>query len=223
MAKRNTQHGSRGVEMTEENTSYNNLIEALSAIQDAIEQPKKDAINPMFKSKYVPLELVEAAVLQAKKKVHARVFINYEIRNSVMWVIIEGYGEKREYQGSPVADNLGNRGTNVMQAGGTAQTYAKRYSLSMTFMISSEVDDDGNSVQNNQNNNQSQNKPKNQLNSIFGGVSKSFREKNSFSEEAMYQAISQQFNANINSFYAFNKLSDQNKEAVINWLRAGIK
>ncbi|MCM6769565.1 hypothetical protein, partial [Weissella paramesenteroides] len=60
------------------------------------------------------------------------------------------------------------------------------------------------------------------LNSIFGGVSKSFREKNGFSEEAMYQSISQQFNANINSFYAFNKLSDQNKEAVINWLRAGV-
>jgi len=38
----------------------------------------------------------------------------------------------------------------------------------------------------------------------------------------MYQSISQQFNANINSFYAFNKLSDQNKEAVINWLRAGV-
>lgn len=209
--------------MTENTVAeYNNLIEALCAIQDAVEQPKKDASNPMFKSKYVPLEAVEAAVLNAKKKVHAKVFINYELKDGVMWVIMEGYGDKREYQGAPVADNLGNRGTNAAQAEGSAETYAKRYSLSMAFMISSEVDDDGNAVQNKQNTNQSQNKPKNQLNSTFGGVAKAFREKNQLAEDAMYQAISQQFGANINNFYAFNKLNDRQKEAVINWLKQGV-
>ena len=210
-----------GVTSGSTEAKYSGLVEALCAIQDAVEQPKKDASNPMFKSKYVPLEAVDAAVLNAKKIVHAKVFINYELKDGVMWVIMEGYGDKREYQGAPVADNLGNRGTNAAQAEGSAETYAKRYSLSMAFMISSEVDDDGNSVQSKQNINQSQNKPKNQLNSTFGGVAKVFRKQNNLTEEAMYTAISQNFNTNINNFYAFNQLNDQNKQAVIDWLKRG--
>lgn len=220
MAKRNTQHGSRGIEMTEENKTYSGLFEALSALQDAIEQPKKDASNPMFKSSYVTLDAVIASINTAKRKVGAKIFWHNEPRERVMWTVIDGYGEHLEIQGAPIAGDLGNRGTNSAQAEGSAETYSRRYSLSMVFGIASDVDDDGNTAPKGQP--KTQDKPKNQLNSIFGGVSKSFREKNSFSEEAMYQAISQQFNANINSFYAFNKLSDQNKEAVINWLRAGV-
>lgn len=211
--------------MTEENTTYSGLFEALSALQDAIEQPKKDASNPMFKSSYVTLDAVIASINAAKRKVGAKIFWHNEPRERVMWTVIDGYGERLEIQGAPIAGDLGNRGTNSAQAEGSAETYARRYSLSMVFGIASDVDDDGNAAPKGQPKAQqkTQSQPKNQLNSMFGGVSKAFRDKNGFTEEAMYQAISQQFNTNINGFYTFNDLNDQQKEAIINWLRAGIK
>lgn len=211
--------------MTEVNTTYSGLFEALSALQDAIEQPKKDANNPMFKSSYVTLDAVIASINAAKRKVNAKIFWHNEPRERVMWTVIDGYGEHLEIQGAPIAGDLGNRGTNSAQAEGSAETYARRYSLSMVFGIASDVDDDGNAAPKDQPKAQqkTQSQPKNQLNSMFGGVSKAFRDKNGFTEEAMYQAISQQFNTNINGFYTFNDLNDQQKEAIINWLRAGVK
>lgn len=124
------------------------LIDALSAIQDNIEQPKKDASNPMFKSSYVTLDAVQEAIFNAKKKAKVSVLINNEVDDGYMYTLCQGYGEKLRFKGSRVAEGLGNRGTNAAQAEGSALTYARRYSLSMAFGITSDVDDDGEGVGN---------------------------------------------------------------------------
>lgn len=125
---------------------YETLFEALGAVQSVIEQPKKDASNPMFKSSYVTLDAVILALNKAIRKAEAKVFWYNEPRDGVMFTVVTGYGDRLEIAGAPIASDLGNRGTNSAQAEGSAETYARRYSLSMAFGIASDVDDDGNSA-----------------------------------------------------------------------------
>ena len=47
---------------------YNTLYEALAETQNNIEQPKKDASNPMFKSSYVTLDAVINSIVKARKE-----------------------------------------------------------------------------------------------------------------------------------------------------------
>ena len=130
----------RGLNMTD----FNSLYEALAETQNNIEQPKKDASNPMFKSSYVTLDAVINAIVKARKASGAKFFFTNIVQDGVMFTRIIGYGETLDLSGSKVADDLGNRGTNSAQAEGSALTYARRYSLSMAFGIASDVDDDGN-------------------------------------------------------------------------------
>jgi len=125
-------------------TDFNSLYEALAETQNNIEQPKKDASNPMFKSSYVTLDAVINAIVKARKASGAKFFFTNIVQDGVMVTRIIGYGETLDLSGSKVADDLGNRGTNSAQAEGSALTYARRYSLSMAFGIASDVDDDGN-------------------------------------------------------------------------------
>ncbi|WP_270747191.1 ERF family protein [Leuconostoc lactis] len=125
-------------------TDFNSLYEALAETQNNIEQPKKDASNPMFKSSYVTLDAVINAIVKARKACGAKFFFTNIVQDGVMFTRIIGYGETLDLSGSKVADDLGNRGTNSAQAEGSALTYARRYSLSMAFGIASDVDDDGN-------------------------------------------------------------------------------
>ena len=127
-------------------TEFSNLYEALAETQNNIEQPKKDASNPMFKSSYVTLDAVINAIVKARKASGAKFFFTNIVQDGVMFTRIIGYGETLDLSGSKVADDLGNRGTNSAQAEGSALTYARRYSLSMAFGIASDVDDDGNSA-----------------------------------------------------------------------------
>lgn len=125
-------------------TEFNNLYEALAETQNHIEQPKKDASNPMFKSSYVTLDAVINAIVNARKSSGAKFFFTNIVQEGIMITRIIGYGDTLDLSGSKVADDLGNRGTNSAQAEGSALTYARRYSLSMAFGIASDVDDDGN-------------------------------------------------------------------------------
>ena len=124
-------------------TDFNSLYEALAETQNNIEQPKKDASNPMFKSSYVTLDAVINSIVKARKASGAKFFFTNIVQDGVMFTRIIGYGETLDLSGSKVADDLGNRGTNSAQAEGSALTYARRYSLSMAFGIASDVDDDG--------------------------------------------------------------------------------
>lgn len=127
-------------------SNFDNLYEALAETQNNIEQPKKDASNPMFKSSYVTLDAVINAIVKARKASGAKFFFTNVVQDGVMITRIIGYGETLDLAGSKVANDLGNRGTNSAQAEGSALTYARRYSLSMAFGIASDVDDDGNGV-----------------------------------------------------------------------------
>ena len=127
-------------------TEFSNLYEALAETQNNIEQPKKDASNPTFKSSYVTLDAVINAIVKARKASGAKFFFTNIVQDGVMFTRIIGYGETLDLSGSKVADDLGNRGTNSAQAEGSALTYARRYSLSMAFGIASDVDDDGKSA-----------------------------------------------------------------------------
>lgn len=125
-------------------TEFSNLYEALAETQNNIEQPKKDASNPMFKSSYVTLDAVINAIVKARKASGAKFFFTNVVEDDYMITRIIGYDTTLDLKGSKVADDLGNRGTNSAQAEGSALTYARRYSLSMAFGIASDVDDDGN-------------------------------------------------------------------------------
>lgn len=127
---------------------YNNLTEAFTAWQDAIKQPKKDGKNPMFKSNYVTLEAVQRSIKEAKQEAEIKAGYSCDLDdNDHLVVTVRGYGEELQFRGIKVDGSVGNRGTNALQANGSAMTYARRYALSLAFNIVSDEDDDGNGYQ----------------------------------------------------------------------------
>lgn len=120
------------------------LAKGLNKFRSQLKQPMKDADNPFFKSKYVPLE----AVTDAIDKALAGTGLAYynEVRDGKMFtIIIHEDGGVLEVEGSPVIVG----GKKDAQAYGSAMTYARRYSLSNAFGITSDADDDGNSTSGN--------------------------------------------------------------------------
>lgn len=141
------------------------IFKALAEFQQEVKQPKKDANNPFFKSKYVPLENVVEVIHEAASK-HGLAESTYpaqsELGVGVGVLITHSSGEFIQYDPIYMKPDK-----NTPQGIGSALTYARRYALSAAFGIASEVDDDGNeSSGNNQkpNNNkqapQPNNKPK---------------------------------------------------------------
>lgn len=120
------------------------ILKALAKFHKNIIQPKKDANNPFFKSKYVPLENVtevidkvapeyglayaqEALTDADKGMVGVTTLLTHE---SGEWIEFEPLFLKADKQ--------------TAQGYGSAITYARRYALSSAFGIASETDDDGN-------------------------------------------------------------------------------
>lgn len=127
--------------------SIANLAVAMSQLQSAIKQPAKSADNPFFKSKYVPLEDVVEAILE-----HANDFglsftqwaINDEQnRVGVATMIMHESGEWIDF---PPLFMKSEKDT--AQGAGSVITYARRYSLSAIFGITSDLDDDANDASN---------------------------------------------------------------------------
>ena len=116
---------------------------AFAKTQQEMKQPLKDANNPFFKSKYVPLENVVEAITESASK-NGLSFTQYpssdEAGNvTVGTLVMHSSGEWIEYDPikmKPVK--------NDPQSIGSAITYAKRYALSAIFGITSDQDDDGN-------------------------------------------------------------------------------
>ena len=119
------------------------LSKAFAKMQMELEQPLKNANNPFFKSKYVPLENVVDSITQAANK-HGLSFTQFPSSDengnvTVGTMVMHESGEWIEYDPiclKPVK--------NDPQAVGSAITYAKRYALSAIFGITSDNDDDGN-------------------------------------------------------------------------------
>lgn len=125
-----------------------NLSKALVETQKELKQPLKDAKNPFFKSEYVPLENVAEAITESATK-HGLAFSQYatttETGNvSVGTIVFHESGEYIEFP--PLILKPENTKS---QSIGSAITYAKRYSLSAVFGITSDKDDDGNKANGN--------------------------------------------------------------------------
>lgn len=128
--------------------SIKNIAVAMAKFRQEIKQPLKDADNPYFKSKYVPLENVVESIDSVGGE-HGLSFIQ-EVKTSedgkvgVTTVIFHTSGEWLEFE--PLYLKPDNT---KPQAYGSAITYARRYSLSSAFGITSDQDDDGNEANGN--------------------------------------------------------------------------
>lgn len=128
-----------------------NIFKALSEFKKDFKQPLKDADNPFFKSKYVPLESVVQMIDNVAPKHGLSYFqstVTDEIgRAGVITVITHESGEYIELD--PLYLKLDKQ---TAQGAGSAITYARRYSLSSAFGVASDVDDDGNQATQDTNN-----------------------------------------------------------------------
>ena len=125
-----------------------NLSKALVETQKELKQPLKDAKNPFFKSEYVPLENVAEAITESATK-HGLAFSQYatttETGNVLVGTIV--FHESGEFIEFPPL--ILKPENTKPQSIGSAITYAKRYSLSAVFGITSDKDDDGNKANGN--------------------------------------------------------------------------
>lgn len=116
---------------------------AFAKMQSELEQPLKNANNPFFKSKYVPLENVVSSITKAASK-NGLSFTQFPSSDeqgniTVGTIVMHESGEWIEYD--PIKMKPAKSDP---QGVGSAITYAKRYALSAIFGITSDQDDDGN-------------------------------------------------------------------------------
>lgn len=129
------------------------ISKALATFQQEVKQPLKDADNPFFKSKYVPLENVVEAISDYGPR-NGLSFVQWALndengRVGVATLLMHTSGEFIEFD--PVFMNADK---NTPQGAGALITYLKRYSLSAIYGITSDADDDANGVSGNDQKNQ---------------------------------------------------------------------
>lgn len=125
--------------------SIKNLAIALSKFQAEVENPKNTADNPFYKSKYAPLQDVLNSVRPLLSK-HGLSVIQSPSGDgesvSIVTLLLHESGEWIEFDPLVLkAEKL------TPQGAGSAITYGRRYALSAVLGISSEDDDDGNSLE----------------------------------------------------------------------------
>lgn len=123
--------------------SITEISKALVNFQKEVKQPFKDADNPFFKSKYVPLESVVEAITDIAPN-QGLSFTQWALndesgRVGVATLLMHESGEFIEYD--PVFMQAEKQ---TPQGAGALITYLKRYTLSAIFGITSDADDDGN-------------------------------------------------------------------------------
>ena len=120
------------------------ILKALAQFHKNIIQPKKDANNPFFKSKYVPLENVTEVIDKVAPE-YGLAYAQEALTNAdkgmvgVTTLLTHESGEWIEFD--PLFLKADKQ---TAQGYGSAITYARRYALSSAFGIASETDDDGN-------------------------------------------------------------------------------
>lgn len=120
------------------------ILKALAQFHKNIIQPKKDANNPFFKSKYVPLENVTEVIDKVAPE-YGLAYAQEALTNAdkgmvgVTTLLTHESGEWIEFE--PLFLKADKQ---TAQGYGSAITYARRYALSSAFGIASETDDDGN-------------------------------------------------------------------------------
>lgn len=131
------------------------LNKALANFHKEVKQPMKDANNPFFKSKYVPLENVVEAIDDVAPK-HGLTYSQYPVttENGLVGISTVLLHESGEFIEFPPATTKPDK--NTPQGVGSALTYMRRYSLSAVFGITSDQDDDGNEASGKNNRKQTQ-------------------------------------------------------------------
>jgi len=120
------------------------LAKALNLFRGKVIQPAKNADNPFFKSKYVQLEGVTGAIDDALSD--TGLSYTQEVTsegNQVLVTTMIMHESGQHIILGPLAVPVTKSDA---QAFGSAETYARRYSLSAAFGITSDVDDDGNAA-----------------------------------------------------------------------------
>lgn len=120
------------------------LAKALAAFQAEVKDPKKDEKNPFFKSKYVALDGLTAAVRPVLAK-HGLSYMQLPSGDgqtvSITTILLHESGEFIEsepFTMKPVKADP--------QSIGSACTYARRYSLQSVLGVAWEEDDDANNA-----------------------------------------------------------------------------
>lgn len=121
--------------------SIKEIAKAMSALRNQIKQPVKNADNPFFKSKYVMLEGVVKAIDEALPDglSYTQEVTTSDTGVAVSTIIMHSSGEYMQFE--PLSVPVSKKDA---QAFGSAETYARRYTLSAVFGVTSDVDDDGN-------------------------------------------------------------------------------
>lgn len=121
--------------------NINEIAKAVNTFRQTVKQPTKNGDNPFLKSRYVQLEGVVDAIDRALPDTglaYTQEVVSEGNQVSVTTLIFHSSGQFIELGplSVPVAKN-------DAQAFGSAETYARRYSLSAAFGITSDLDDDG--------------------------------------------------------------------------------
>lgn len=174
------------------------LNKALANFHKEVKQPMKDANNPFFKSKYVPLENVVEAIDDVAPK-HGLTYSQFPVttENGLVGISTVLLHESGEFIEFPPATTKPDK--NTPQGVGSALTYMRRYSLSAVFGITSDQDDDGNEASGKSNKNK-QTQPQKASGQTIGTLKK---EVMSFTnlikgteKEAPQNVVEQQFGVN---------------------------
>ncbi|MGX7375255.1 ERF family protein [Enterococcus asini] len=123
------------------------IFKAFSEFRKVLKQPLKDANNPFFKSKYVPLENVVEVIDEAIEGTGLSYSQEATSEGNYISVATHVFHESGQFISF---DPLSLPATKADAQGfGSAVTYAKRYALSAVFGITSDQDDDGNATSGN--------------------------------------------------------------------------
>lgn len=123
------------------------IFKAIASFRKALKQPLKDADNPFFNSKYVPLENIVEVIdeaIQGTGLSYTQEITFAENKVSVATWIFHESGQYIEYEPFDVMTKKTDA-----QGQGSAASYGRRYTLSAAFGITSDADDDGNEASNN--------------------------------------------------------------------------
>lgn len=117
------------------------LAAALAAAQGSLEDAAKDSTNPHFRSKYADLASIREAVRDplSKNGLAYTQLLGFEDGKATCTTVL--MHKSGEYIGSTLAIPVAQANAQTI---GSAQTYARRYSLMAIVGIAPSEDDDGN-------------------------------------------------------------------------------
>lgn len=115
--------------------SLQNLAPALLAFQREVKDPNKDASNPHFRSKFVPLESAIESIRPVANK-HGLTITQWRAGKGLVTMILHESGEYISGRAEMVLDKATPQGM------GSATTYERRYSLLGATGTAGDVDDD---------------------------------------------------------------------------------